>query len=301
MKFNKIIGKSKGVHEYLEQEILLVSHDLSKLWFSIVIKMNSRLLELYITSASDRNEYLLNEKKAIHYINKFLNTGTYGFLEKIITLCNVESSIKNSITDNLDDNVTLISKGIDYYLNNIVSDIRNDIDVNDFFDIYVNDFDSASCCFIVEYNTIPKILLSSKETNNFLLIAHEVGHCIHFYLAMKNQHFYAFETSVYVRESIAFMFEALVLVFLCTWCDMADRNKIIKNYINESKYYFNINDELSPILDNSYRKYYPLSRIVGESLAIKIIKGEITPEYVKEYLCSGGHLTIEKLLKLSEV
>ena len=297
IELNRLIGTDRPKLAFVEKDLLKVAYDLTQLWLPTIRHLNDEISERCIVTIDDGMEHRVNSDRCNHYIDCFLNTGSYNALEQLVSLCGdlcCEQEINGFDCNSM---VSEISHSFDYYLDGLITHICNGFDFNSFFCVIVKKDKGQSCCFVHKYQQVPKIVISCSDEGNPFVLAHEMGHCIHFYLSMLKQHFYAFEASIYVRESLAFMFEALTLVFFCNRSNASDKKAHIEQYKKNSSYYLGENSGVT----DSYRKYYPLARIVGEALAVRIITGKITSEKIVEWLCSGGHLKIEELVKLSRV
>ena len=297
IELNRLIGTDRPKLAFVEKDLLKVAYDLTQLWLPTIRHLNDEISERCIVTIDDGMEYRVHSDRCNHYIDCFFNTGSYDALEQLISLCSdlcCEQEINRVDCNSM---VRKISQSFDYYLDGLITHICDDVDFNSFFYVIVKQGKGPSCCFVHKYQKVPKIVISRSDEGNPFVLAHEMGHCIHFYLSMLKQHFYAFEASIYVRESLAFMFEALTLVFFCNRSNASDKKAHIEQYKENSSYYLGENSGVT----DSYRKYYPLARIVGEALAVRIITGKITSEKIVECLCSGGHLKIEELVKLSRV
>ncbi len=147
------------------------------------------------------------------------------------------------------------------------------------------------------YKKPPNVLwCSNGQKGDWLILCHELGHVMHYNLAMDNQNFYQFEPSILVKEIIAFFWEALSLMYMVQHTEPLEANVFMSDYKKQSGWYTSNAESLKQQNKVEYASYYPLARAIGEHLALALQNNRVSREQITDYMSMGANLKVSTLM-----
>lgn len=169
-------------------------------------------------------------------------------------------------------------------------------------DIHVKSGITPSLTCLTGYREPPNVLwYNNGRKVDCLTLWHELGHVMHYSLAMKNQNFYQFESSIFVKEIIAFFWEALSLIYVIKCVDSCEKKTFLSAYKKQSDWYASSAESLKQENIAGYKCYYPIARNTGEHLALAVLENRVSKQTIIEFMSMGAKLTASTLMRTAGI
>jgi len=152
---------------------------------------------------------------------------------------------------------------------------------------------SATC--LLGYNKDIKVLWNKhNKYQDVLTVCHELGHVLHYRLAMEEQSFYYFEPIEIIRETFAFFFEGIALFYLCYFSDEKVKKLLVDDFKKQRENYLSSNSNYI------YGSYYHNAIVLSDILILGYIESKIKQKDIWSLMKMGGRLNTKILYDFLE-